>query len=239
MKKPEEYLEEHVVVPEERANQQMSSVEQDFIKKYLTGEEEIKLTDEVDTELSFHHLEAKKDNREEEANREVKEETEQENKTEDSETAQEETDLKSQEKIQLVGFYLQNQEYTIPISDVKEVIKKVEPTEIPESPEYLLGVVNLKGKLTPLINLAHLLEKNEFDANKCGFIIVGRYQDLQVGVLVDRITTMYNIEQKDIDWTLDPYLTGGGDKGFLIGLIRGDPLIGIVSVKEIIDKIVH
>jgi len=242
MKKPEEYLEEKVVAPEEGSGKQLSSMEQEFIKKYLTGEEDLDSNpaEQVDTAISFREqdLEPAEKQQKEHVPEPEQKKVKKEEKLDDSEVEQEQKVVKDQEKIQLVGFYLQNQEYTIPISDVKEVIKRIEPTEIPESPEYLLGVVNLKGKVTPLINLAYLLGKTDFDASRCGFIIIGQYQDLQVGIMVDRITTMHNIQQKDIDWTLDPYLTGGG-KEFLTGLIRGDNLIGIISIKQIVDKIMQ
>ncbi len=261
MKKPEEYLEENVVAPDEKpGDSQLNSMEQEFIKKYLTGEEgaELNKVQEPTTAFSFGEKTATESppeieqgivESEPERDKEqkpsptkekeyAKESRHGEKEQAEKSKAQEEQEISSRDTIQLVGFYLQNQEYTIPISDVKEVIKRVEPTELPETPEYLLGVVNLKGKLTPLVNLAYLLGKTDFDANQCGFIIVGYYQDLQIGVMVDRITTMHNIEQKDIDWTLDPYLTGGG-KEFLSGLIRGEHLIGIISIKEIVDKIMQ
>ena len=256
MKKPEEYLEENVVAPDEKPGaSQLNSMEQEFIKKYLTGEQGPDLNaQEPTTAFSFGEKtatesppereqeivesEPERDREQKPSPNKEKENLQGEEEQEEKSKVQEEQEISSRDTIQLVGFYLQNQEYTIPISDVKEVIKRVEPTELPETPEYLLGVVNLKGKITPLVNLAYLLGKSDFDSSQCGFIIVGYYQDLQIGVMVDRITTMHNIEQKDIDWTLDPYLTGGG-KEFLSGLIRGEHLIGIISIKEIVDKIMQ
>ena len=70
----------------------------------------------------------------------------------------------SEDIIQLVGFIVGNEEYAIPILAIQEIIKPIVYTRVPSTPDYVLGVFNLRGNVLPLIDLRskfHLRSQNE------------------------------------------------------------------------------
>ncbi|GAB7080288.1 chemotaxis protein CheW [Megalodesulfovibrio paquesii] len=143
--------------------------------------------------------------------------------------------------LQLVSFFLGDQEFTIPIQAVQEVIRYVEPTKLPESPPYLAGMVNLRGTITACINLASLMgmqdaEEEDGAAPRARFIIVCRRMGLQVGLLVEQVATMYRVAQDQIEWNIEQRM--GGMVEIVNALMRrGDDLLGIISIDKIVEKV--
>lgn len=137
---------------------------------------------------------------------------------------------------QFVGCRVCGQEYALPLSAVQEVLRRIEPTRLPNHPPCLAGVVNLRNSLIPLLCLDLLLEASGREQDKHQFIIVCRSHARQFGLLVDRITTMHTFAEHDVEWTIDAQL--GGDSGYLSGLIKNESrLIGIISVERIAEKV--
>jgi len=71
-----------------------------------------------------------------------------------------------EEIIQLVGFIVGEEEYAIPILSIQEIIKPIEYTRIPSTPDYVLGAFNLRGNVIPLIDLRmkfHLPSKEKMN----------------------------------------------------------------------------
>ncbi len=72
-----------------------------------------------------------------------------------------ESDIATEETLHIIGFMVGNEEYAVPILNVKEIVKPIEFTRVPAVPDYVLGVFNLRGTVLPLINmrlsLAYLL----------------------------------------------------------------------------------
>ncbi|NJB69420.1 purine-binding chemotaxis protein CheW [Desulfobaculum xiamenense] len=144
--------------------------------------------------------------------------------------------LMTESSIQLVAFTLGGQEFTVPIDTVQEVIKYVTPTKLPAAPSFISGIVNLRGRVTPLIMTGKLMGIPGGEAD-CRFIVVCRRKGLQVGLLIETVKTMYRAQQKEIDWGVESHL--GGNVEFVAGLLKaeGERLVGILSVDRIVDKV--
>ncbi len=150
--------------------------------------------------------------------------------------------VRQQEEVQLVSFFLAGQEFTIPIQAVQEVVRFVELTAVPESPPHLGGIVNLRGRVTPVLRLGVLIGKQTAEdaaaqekesANH--FIIVCKKDAIQVGLLVEKVHTMYRAPQSAIEWNVEQRM--GADVEIVRGLLRsGDGLIGVVSLERILEK---
>lgn len=153
-------------------------------------------------------------------------------------------EIRSQEEIQLVSFFLADQEFTIPINAVQEVVRYMEPTAVPESHDYLAGIVNMRGRVTPVLRLSVILgkkdppatEQKEVEDDKRRFFIVCRKADVQVALLVERVHTMYRVPQSAIEWNIEQSM--GADVDIVRGLLRsGDGLVGIVSLERMLEKV--
>lgn len=140
--------------------------------------------------------------------------------------------------LQMVAFLLGKQEFLVPTLIVQEVIRAVPIVRLPSAPPQVAGAVSLRGKITPLVHLRNVLEvtsPRQLEEDK--FFIVCRRQGLQFGLVVESIRTIYRVEQKDIDWSVDTTL--GADVEHIAGLVKlKDMLVGIVNVDSVIDSII-
>lgn len=142
--------------------------------------------------------------------------------------------LREQDILQLIGFRLADQEYALPIDVIQEVIRAVEATKLPSAPAFLAGVINLRGKVTPLVSLRTLLELPP-DEDK--FVVVCRHAGLQLGLQIQAVSTMHRVGQNRIDWGVDSLL--GIQNDFITGLIRTENqrLISILSLHHIVQTL--
>ena len=101
-------------------------------------------------------------------------------------------DLQERQEIQLVSFKVSEQEFVLPIDCVQEVVTYVEPTKLPSASRFIAGIANLRGRVTPLIRLDRLLGKENADMN-FKFIVVCRFNELQVGLIIHSIATIYRM----------------------------------------------
>ena len=145
--------------------------------------------------------------------------------------------LRAASEIQMVGFFLGSQEFTVPTVAVQEVIRTMPLAKLPAAPDFVAGVINLRGKVTPLIRLRDMLEVGVPRLGEDKFIIVCRRQGLQVGMIIERVHTMYRVPQDDIDWGIEAHI--GINVDFIAGLLKlRDQLVGIVSVDRVIASII-
>ena len=147
-----------------------------------------------------------------------------------------ETMLRESEELLMVGFFIGGQEYVIPTVAVQEVIRTMPLAKLPAAPELVAGVINLRGKVTPLIRLREALGTAAAREQEDKFIIVCRRQGIQVGMIIERVHTMYRVLQKDIDWGIESHI--GANVDFISGLLKlKEKLVGIVSVDNVIASI--
>lgn len=95
-------------------------------------------------------------------------------------------------------FSMGNEYYGIDIKYVIEIIG-IEPiTEVPELPNYIKGVINLRGKIIPVmdVRLKFKKEPKEYDDRTC--IIVVDIEGVSIGLIIDRVIEVANIDEKDI-----------------------------------------
>lgn len=146
--------------------------------------------------------------------------------------------LRNASELQLVSFYVGSQEFTVPIMTVQEVLRYMPPTRLPTAPSFIAGVVNLRGRVTPLVRLRDLLGIPSTKENQDQFIVVCRRHGLQLGLMIEAVHTMYRATQDMIDWAIESHL--GVNVDFISGLMKsGDELIGIISVDHIVDSVLQ
>ena len=143
--------------------------------------------------------------------------------------------LREQPELQLIGFRLADQDYALPIEVIQEVIRSVEATKLPSAPTFLSGVVNLRGRVTPLVSLRNLLR---LPPGEDLFVIVCRHGGLQVGLQIQAVSTMHRVRQERIDWAVESLL--GVQSEMVCGLIRSENkrLISILSLDHLVQSLV-
>lgn len=116
---------------------------------------------------------------------------------------------------QLVSFVVGNEEFGVNILKVQEIIRSVSITRVPKSPDYVAGVINLRGKIVPVIDLRKRFSLLPKEADKDTRIIVVELDGKVVGFLVDKVKEVLRVENEIIepppDLTTDintHYITG-------------------------------
>ena len=127
-------------------------------------------------------------------------------------------------------FFLAKEEYGFEILKVHEIITLLPVTPVPRMPSHLLGVINLRGKIIPVVDLRLKLGLPPLKDQDC--IIIVRAHNIEVGVTVDRVSEVANIAEKDIEEV--PSFGEGVTGEDLLGIAKSD---GHVRLLLNIDKV--
>ena len=149
------------------------------------------------------------------------------------------TRLAALEQVQMVSFYIREQIFLLPVSVIVEVLRYMPLTRLPMAPPFIAGVVNLRGKVTPLLHLDALLTTDQtMRYSEKSFIIVCGTDDMQLGLINDKVHTMYMVSKDSISWNIEAQLGEGAD--FLCGLANiGEHLHGIIDPELIVEKLIE
>jgi purine-binding chemotaxis protein CheW len=102
---------------------------------------------------------------------------------------------------QLVVFKLGGEDFGVNIMQVREIIRKGDVTSVPNAPEYVNGVINLRGQITTIIDLRRKLGllKKEGEDDQQERVIVVEVDKNTVGMAVDAVTEVTYLAERDID----------------------------------------
>lgn len=131
-------------------------------------------------------------------------------------------------------FTLAEEEYAVEIKYVRDIIQKQHVTVVPDTDPYLRGVINLRGKIIPVIDvrIRFGLAQTEYDERSC--IIVVRMKDVLTGLIVDRVLEVMDVPDNAID--PPPRQTGPKAQQFLKGMGRSEEKIRMILD---IDHLLH
>lgn len=124
------------------------------------------------------------------------------------------------QKNKYLTFSLDGEMYGIEIRYVTEIIGMQAITRVPELPDYIRGIINLRGKIIPLMDVRLRFHKDEkpYDDRTC--IIVVDIEGLFIGLIVDMVTEVMNISEQDIVET--PDIGTGVQSRFISGIGKVD-----------------
>lgn len=121
-----------------------------------------------------------------------------------------------------LSFKLGDEEYGLEIQKVQEIIRMMETTRMPRTPDHVRGVINLRGKVIPVVDLRRKLGMESAPDTSHSCIIVAqlmrRGRLVPMGVVVDEVCEVLDIEGERIQDP--PSLSGGADDGFFLGVAR-------------------
>jgi purine-binding chemotaxis protein CheW len=110
-------------------------------------------------------------------------------------TSMEEEDT---QKGRFLTFALGKEEYGIEIIYVTEIIGIQAITEVPELPDYVKGIINLRGKIIPVMDVRLRFKKEQREYNDRTCIIVIDIKDIAIGLIVDTVSEVISIEDENI-----------------------------------------
>lgn len=119
-----------------------------------------------------------------------------------------------------LSFFLDREEYGIEILRVREIIGLMPITSVPRTPEYLRGVINLRGKVIPIIDLRLKFDMPGVEHTEETCIIVVQSGDDSVGAVVDKVSEVLDIPDDDI---VDaPNLGADVDTDYILGIGKSE-----------------
>lgn len=137
--------------------------------------------------------------------------------------------------LQLVGFRIGKETFGVPIDLVHEIVRVPEITSVPDAPEYVEGVINLRGKIVSVIDLRKRFGENKIERSRKNRILVAEIERKMVGLIVDAASEVLRLSQSEIEDPPDvfddvelKYVTG-------VGKLNGR-LVILVDLAKIMQK---
>lgn len=142
-------------------------------------------------------------------------------------------ELKEEDSIQLVGFKLGDEEYAIDVLKIQEIIRLMEITSVPRMEPYILGVINLRGKVIPVVDLRVRFDLERSDFDKKTRIVVVKFEKEDIGFVVDEVTEVIRIDKSIVEPT--PPLVGAVGQEYILGICKyRDRLIILLDIDRVV-----
>ncbi|MCF8144410.1 MAG: chemotaxis protein CheW [Deltaproteobacteria bacterium] len=133
-------------------------------------------------------------------------------------------------------FTLADEEYGISILKIKEIIGMMPITSVPQTPDFVKGVINLRGKVIPVVDLRGRFGMEEIDYTERTCIIVveirGENGMVMIGIVVDSVSEVLNIKKEDIEAT--PTFGARLNTDYILGMAKME---GGVKILLDIDRV--
>lgn len=124
------------------------------------------------------------------------------------------------ELIQLVSFMLDNEEYGVEVLKVREIIRMPTITKMPNTPSYVEGVINLRGKVIPIISMRKRFGLMESEHSSQTRIMVMDVAGALTGFIVDAVSEVIRIHSSEIQPPPSMVVSGGIGQEFITGVFN-------------------
>ncbi|HXK09820.1 MAG TPA: chemotaxis protein CheW [Vicinamibacteria bacterium] len=133
----------------------------------------------------------------------------------------------------LATFFLDREEYGVDVRQVQEIRRMSEVTSVPRAPEFVRGVINLRGRILPVLDLKRKLGLGEVEPGRATRIVVVRVKERLLGLLVDGASQVLRVEVSRIEPPPEEVLEKGGD--YIRGVAKlEDRLIILVDLERLL-----
>jgi purine-binding chemotaxis protein CheW len=112
-------------------------------------------------------------------------------------------------ELHIVGFKVGRETYGVPITSLHEIVRVPEVTAVPDAPEYVEGVINLRGKIVSVLDLRKRLGETKVAPNRKNRILVVEHQGRLAGLIVDSASEVLKIPPSDVEPSPTAALEGG------------------------------
>jgi purine-binding chemotaxis protein CheW len=127
---------------------------------------------------------------------------------------------KHNELIQLVSFMLADEEYGVEVLKVREIIRMPVITKMPNVPHYVEGIINLRGKVIPIISMRKRFGLQESENSSQTRIIIMDVAGGLIGFIVDGVSEVIRIQSSEIQPPPSMVLSGGIGQEFITGVFN-------------------
>lgn len=144
--------------------------------------------------------------------------------------------VESSEILQLVSFKIGNEEFGVDILNVQEINKMTQITRVPNAPDFVEGVINLRGRIIPVIDLRTRLKLDKKEHDKDTRIIVVEISNKTVGFIVDAVKEVLRVPVSITE--APPEIVTGIDSEFIKSVGKlDDRLLILIDLNKIITNV--
>jgi len=137
--------------------------------------------------------------------------------------------------LQLVSFALGGEEYAVDILKVQEINRMSEIARVPNAPPYVEGVINLRGRVIPVVSLRKKFKMEEKALDAQSRIIIMDIQGLTIGIVVDAVSEVLRIPAGTVDPA--PPMAVGVSAEYIKGIAKlEDRLLILIDMDRLIEK---
>jgi purine-binding chemotaxis protein CheW len=135
--------------------------------------------------------------------------------------------------LQMSCFYVGSALCGIDINVIQEMNKQMEMTKVPQAPSYVLGIMNLRGRIVTIIDLGRKLGLSPSKMTETSRIIIVNSRDENIGLLVDRVTDVVTAKWEDVEST--PSNIKGVKGKYFQGVLKSSrDLVAVLDVEEVL-----
>lgn len=137
--------------------------------------------------------------------------------------------------MEVIAFRVQEDEYCVDIMSVREIRGWTPATRLPHAPSYVRGVINLRGAVLPIIDLANRLGFPMTEPSERNVIIVAQMEGQLFGLLVDAVSDIMTVTADDLQPT--PNVGSEQARTFIKNVIaREEQMIRFIDLKQILPQ---
>lgn len=140
------------------------------------------------------------------------------------------------EEMKVIVFTLGSEEYGVEVEKVKTIERMMPMTRVPKTFHFVKGVINLRGVVTPIIDLRGRFGLEETEPTDQTRIIIININDIEVGMVVDSASDVIDLESETVEDP--PEIVGGIKAKYLRGVARigDDRLLVLLNLEEVLNK---
>jgi purine-binding chemotaxis protein CheW len=137
--------------------------------------------------------------------------------------------------IQIVGFRIGRETFGLPIAMVREIVRVPEITSVPNAPDYIEGVINLRGRIIPVVDLRKRFGEKVIEVSKRNRIVVVELESRSIGLIVNSASEVIKIPPSDIEAPHSVFQEGELNYITGVGKFRGR-LVMMLDLSKILQR---
>lgn len=143
-------------------------------------------------------------------------------------------DQKTKDISRFLSFFIDNEQYGLDISRIKEIIALMNITHIPKTPDFVKGVINLRGSIIPVVDIRLKFGMEAKKETVETAIVIYEIDNVSIGFIVDKVDDVFTIDTDNI--SAAPNFGTSVDTTFISGIAEVDEsVIMILDLKNIFD----
>jgi purine-binding chemotaxis protein CheW len=137
--------------------------------------------------------------------------------------------------LQLVGIRIGRETFGLPISLVREIVRVPEITSVPNAPDYIEGVINLRGRIIPVVDLRKRFREKVTEPNKKNRIVVVELESRRIGLIVNSASEVLKIAPSEIEAPHEVFQEGELNYITGVGKMKGR-LVILLDLNKILQR---